>query len=134
LEEFPKVWQLSQSHDAVFGQRVERHDPPLRLALTRVVRHALRVLSGVKLYDANVPFKIVRRSIWNEARELIPPPTLAPSLFLAVYTARRGFKIAELQVKHLPRRTGVVSIRRWKLFKFCARSLGQLVAFRSKLP
>jgi len=134
LEDFPQAWKLSASHDAVFGQRVKRYDPKLRLALTYVVRHSLRWLSGVKLYDANVPFKLLRRSIWSEARDSIPADALAPSLFLAIYAVRRGFKIVELQVKHLPRRTGVVSIRRWKLFKFCARGLGQLWQFRSKLP
>ena len=91
------------------------------------------ILTGVRLYDANVPFKLVLRTCWQQARPYIPEDTLAPSLFLAIFMKRRGFKIAEFDVTHKQRDTGVVSIRRWKLFKFCARSLWQLLAFRRRL-
>lgn len=94
----------------------------------------LRLLFRVPLRDANVPFKIRRRSIWLEARRLIPEETLAPSLFLALYARRRGFKIVEREVPHCERATGTVSIRRWKLLKFCVRAFCQLLAFRRKLP
>jgi glycosyltransferase involved in cell wall biosynthesis len=133
IEAFPPLWEAARGRDGAFGLRRRRHDPALRLALTRLVRGALRPLFGVSLADANVPFKVVRRSVWLAARDLIPEGTLAPSLFLAVYARRKGLDVVEMEVPHLPRRTGVVSIRRWKLFKFCARALGQLVVFRGKL-
>src|SRR5262245_28407185 len=70
--------------------RSKRTDARIRLALTAVIRAALVPLFGVRLRDANVPFKVFRRSAWDEARRLIPADTLAPSLFLAVYVARRS--------------------------------------------
>jgi hypothetical protein len=39
----------------------------------------------------------------------------------------------DLDVVHRERTTGVVSIRRWKLFKFCAKGLRQMFAFRRSL-
>ena len=44
-----------------------------------------------------------------------------------------GLKIAFIDVPHQERETGVVSIRRWRLVKFCARAFGQLVAFRRRI-
>jgi glycosyltransferase involved in cell wall biosynthesis len=134
LADLPPLWQAVQDGaEGAFGVRRRRHDPPLRLALTWLIRRILPVLTGVRLYDANVPFKVLRRACWQQARPYIPDGTLAPSLFLAIFMKRRGCKIVEFDVTHKQRDKGVPSIRRWKLFKFCARSLGQLLAFRRRL-
>jgi len=134
LSAFPKLWEAVQGGaDAAFGVRRERHDPQTRLVITRVIRGALRVLFGVRLYDANVPFKLIQRQHWTQARPLIPDDTLAPSLFLAVWMKRRGVDIAELDVPHAERSTGEVSIKRWKLLRFCAVALGQLIVFRRRV-
>ena len=133
LEAFSTLWAAMPGSDAVFGIRGERHDPKLRLILTKLVRYFIHIFFKVRLRDANVPFKIFRRAIWLEARELIPEDTLAPSIFLAIYMKRRGLKIVEQEVPHRERSTGLVSIRRWKLLKFCSRALPQLLVFRRRL-
>jgi len=134
LESFPRLWDaLENGRQAAFGVRSVRHDPRLRLWLTRLVRASLRTLFGVRLTDANVPFKLVPRQLWLEARRHIPDGTLAPSIFLAVFAARRGVDIAEIDVPHRERATGV-SIRRWRLIRFCWRAFRQLLAFRRSLP
>jgi len=112
LDEFAALWQAAQGRDGAFGVRWPRRDPLLRLILTRVIRLFLRAVFRARLRDANVPFKIIRRSVWRAAREFIPDDTIAPSLFLALYAAKRGLDIAERPVRHRPRSTGVVSIRR----------------------
>ncbi len=135
LDAFPKAWAAVQTagHDAVFGVRRRRHDPALRLYLSRVIRRMVQMIFGVKLTDANVPYKLFRRAVWEEARPLIPDGTLAPSLFLAIVARLRGFNILELDVVHKERDTGEVSIRRLKLLKFCARGLSQMLELRRRL-
>jgi dolichol-phosphate mannosyltransferase len=91
------------------------------------------LLFGIHLYDANVPYKLLRKSIWDEARPLVPDGTLAPSLFLAIIAKRRGHDIVEIDVTHKRRDTGEVSIRRMKLLKFCARGLSQMLTLRRRL-
>jgi glycosyltransferase involved in cell wall biosynthesis len=134
LDAFAQAWgAVTAGHDAVFGVRRRRHDPPLRLYLSGAVRRTVRLLFGVRIQDPNVPFKIVRREVWDAARAVIPDDTLAPSLFLAIATKRRGFNVLEIDVIHKERDTGEVSIRRLKLLKFCARGLAQLLAFRRRV-
>jgi glycosyltransferase involved in cell wall biosynthesis len=133
LDAFMKLWDAAQGRDGAFGMRTQRHDPRLRLWLTRVVRGSLGMMFGVRLYDANVPCKLLRRAAWLQAAPLIPRDTLAPSLFLAVFMKKRGMNVAEVGVQHLERTTGTVSIRRWKLFKFCWKACRQMVAFRARL-
>ncbi len=134
LDEFSRAWrEFTAGRDAVFGVRRRRHDPPLRLYLTMVVRGAVHLLFGVRLQDANVPFKLLRTTIWHEARPLVPDGTLAPSLFLAIIAKLRGHDVAELEVQHKQRDTGEVSIRRLKLLKFCARGLSQMLELRRRV-
>jgi glycosyltransferase involved in cell wall biosynthesis len=130
LEAFADLWQVAQAHEGALGVRWPRRDPLFRLVLTRAVRFSIFLLFRVRLRDANCPFKIFRRSIWTEARALIPEGTITPSLFLAIYMARRWPSIAQQPVPHRIRTTGVVSIRRWKLVKTCARAFRQLLDFR----
>lgn len=131
LDDFPAAWaHIERGRDAVFGVRRRRHDPAIRLYLTRVIRAMIGMLFGIRVFDANVPYKLLRRSIWEEARTCIPPDTLAPSLFLAIFARARRFDIADVDVVHKERDTGEVSIRRLKLLKFCARGFRQMLAFR----
>jgi dolichol-phosphate mannosyltransferase len=134
LDGFHAAWAaIGSGRDAVFGVRRRRHDPALRLYLTRVIRQAVNLMFGVTLEDANVPYKLLRRSLWQEAQPYIPPGTLAPSLFLAIVSKLRGRDILELDVPHKERNTGEVSIRRMKLLKFCARGLSQMIELRRRL-
>jgi len=134
LDRFPDAWTAIQGgRDAVFGVRRRRYDPALRLYLTGVIRWAIRMMFGVRLEDANVPYKLVRRSIWDAARPDIPDGTLAPSLFLAIVARLRGHDILELDVAHKERDTGEVSIRRLKLLKFCARGFSQMLELRRRV-
>lgn len=134
LSAFAPLWDAVQSgRDGAFGVRAHREDPTLRLWLTKVVRGSIPLLFGVRVRDSNVPYKVFKRRLWDEAKPLIPPDTLAPSLFLAVFAAKKKFDIATLPIPHRERQTGVVSIRRWKLFKFCWKAFGQLMEFRRRL-
>lgn len=131
LDRFGEAWsEVQRGRDGVFGIRKRRHDPALRLYLSRVIRRVVGLMFGVRLPDPNVPYKLVRRSIWQAARACIPDGTLAPSLFLAIFAARRNFDILDVEIVHKERDTGEVSIRRMKLFKFCARAFRQLWDFR----
>jgi glycosyltransferase involved in cell wall biosynthesis len=134
LDEFSSAWAAVQrGRDAVFGVRRRRHDPALRLYLSRFIQRVVRAMFGVKLQDANVPYKLFRRAVWQQARPLIPDGTLAPSLFLAVVARLQGYDILEVDVVHKERDTGEVSIRRLKLLKFCARGLSQMLELRRRV-
>jgi dolichol-phosphate mannosyltransferase len=134
LDDFAAAWhQVTNGRDAVFGVRRRRYDPALRLYITTLVRQSVNVLFRVKLYDANVPFKLFRRAIWNDARDCVPDGTLAPSMFLAIVAKSRGYNILELDVTHKERDTGEVSLRRFKLLKFCAQGLSQMIALRRRV-
>ena len=134
LDDFASAWeQVVAGRDAVFGVRRRRYDPKLRLYLSGLIRQSVNVLFRVQLYDANVPYKLFRRGVWNDVRDCVPDGTLAPSMFLAIAAKSRGYNIVEIDVTHKERDTGEVTLRKFKLLKFCARGLAQLVGLRSRV-
>lgn len=131
LEIFPSAWKAMAEHDAVFGVRSSRQDPVFRIVLSQLVRMSLFLIFGVKLRDANVPFKLVRRSLWVEASHHIPEDTLAPSLFLALFAKRsKRWRVKEMTVPHRVRQGGVASLNLRRLIPFCLKGFGQLIRFR----
>jgi glycosyltransferase involved in cell wall biosynthesis len=133
LSAFDSLWQAMPGNDAVFGIRTKRQDPPTRLVLTKIVRYTLGLSFGVKIKDANVPFKLIRREVWRDASGLIPKEALAPSIFLALFAVRRGYKVVYVPVPHRERQAGEGTIRHLNLIKACYKAFLQLLSFRQKL-
>lgn len=134
IQDFHRLWdEVQKGADAAFGIRLKRHDPTLRLILTRFIRWTLWGLFGVYIRDANVPFKLFRASLWKEAAPLIPADTLAPSLFFALWIFRKGYRIQCLPIHHRERETGVGSLNVKKLLLFCKKAFSQLLLFRKGL-
>ena len=134
LDNFKVAWtEVMAGRDAVFGVRRRRYDPVLRLYLTRLVRQSINVLFRINLRDANVPYKLFKRLIWTETRDCVPDGTLAPSMFLAIAARSRGYNILELDVTHKERDTGEVTLRKFRLLKFCARGFGQMLGLMRRV-
>jgi dolichol-phosphate mannosyltransferase len=130
---FWALWDARDGRDLLMGVRARRQDPLIRAVLSRVIRATVRVFFGVQLRDANVPFKLIRRTVWESARAVIPEGMLAPSLFLAVFARVRGDVVLELEVPHRARQSGVGSLRWARLARFSLRGFVQLMAFRGRL-
>jgi glycosyltransferase involved in cell wall biosynthesis len=133
VAEFDRLWMQRQECDLALGVRTVRHDPQHRLLLTRVVRYATTLLAGRHVRDANTPFRLLRRSLWEEVAPLIAPSTLAPNISVTLAATVLGKRVVEVPVTHLPRETGRVSLRTLRLVRFSARGLAQLIRFRLRL-
>ena len=133
LDDFATAWAQAAERDAVFGVRRRRYDPKFRIYLSGLIRRSVNVLFRIRLQDANAPYKLFRRAIWQDVRECVPDGTLAPSMFLAIAARSRGYNILEIDVTHKERDTGEVSLRHFRLLKFCARGLAQLFHLRRRV-
>ena len=133
LDDFASAWAQVAGRDAVFGVRRRRYDPKFRIYLSGLIRRSVNVLFRIRLEDPNAPYKLFRRAIWQDVRECVPDGTLAPSMFLAIAARSRGYNILEIDVSHKERDTGEVSLRHFRLLKFCARGLAQLLGLRRRV-
>ena len=133
VAEFSRLWERRENSDLVLGIRADRHDPGHRLVLTRVVRFSTRLLAGKRVPDPNTPFRLLRRSRWQELSPLVERDTLAPNIFVTLGAVVLGWRVAEVPVTHLEREQGTSTLRYVRLIRFSLRGLAQLVRYRYRL-
>lgn len=133
LDNFETVWERRQGFDALFGRRLNRHDPFIRKVISTGLKVQLRIIFHSPMADANAPFKLISRRFLEASCRVIPADCLIPSVFLSVYAQHAGFRYALVDVPYRGRAAGTTSLRKVKLLKFSARSLAQLIAFKRAL-
>lgn len=71
-EFFPEFWKQRETHDCVFGERIERGDGIARKITSELARISTNTVCGTKLKDPNCPFRLIRRDALEEALKLVP--------------------------------------------------------------
>lgn len=132
-KDFWKLYAEIEDHDLVIGYRATRHDPFPRLVITNILRASNMVIFGFNIRDANSPFRLIRKECLEECLKVIDTDAFAPSIMLTISARWMGYRVKEIPVTHLPRLTGEVSIKKWKLLKACIRSLSQNIELKKRL-
>jgi hypothetical protein len=75
----------------------------------------MRVLNlciwGVWVRDANCPFKLMRRHALIKVLSRIPLDCFIPMVLVSILARKMGFRVAEAEVEHLPRKGGTQSLK-----------------------
>jgi glycosyltransferase involved in cell wall biosynthesis len=133
-EDFWQLWERRARSPFIMGYRQARSDAFHRLIITRILIFLNWLIFGVKLKDANIPFRLMRADFLETLLRMFPNEVFAPNIFITVLAAKAGCELFELPIIHEKRKTGQVSIIRWKLIKICFRCAGELFRFRQSLP
>ena len=107
LDDLERLMPLIGEADVVVGYRERRADPPKRLFIAWVYNTLIRVLFVAPLRDVDCAFKLFRRSVFERVplqRVRSNGAFFSPELLLVLRAAR--VRIAQVGVRHLPRRTG----------------------------
>jgi dolichol-phosphate mannosyltransferase len=127
------LWALREEADLVVGVRRGRSEGRHRAAVSAFARMAARLAGGGRLRDVNVPFKLIRREVWDDLRGDIPARPVAPSLLIAVGASVRGWRVREVEISHLPRRAGRSTVDVPALVRLTAGALRELIGFRRRV-
>jgi len=127
------IWAQREQSPFLLGFRKERHDPAIRLRVSRILKLALASLFGRNIPDPNIPFRLMQTSYLESILNQVPEGVFAPNVFLSILAARDGINLGSLPVTHHERSTGTVSIAKIKLLRVCLRSLAELLVFRFRL-
>ncbi|MFH1541743.1 MAG: glycosyltransferase family 2 protein [bacterium] len=127
--DFVLLKEQMSAADLIIGCRQKRQDPLPRLLNSQLMRLIIRVLFGLKLSDANSPFRLIKRDVLLKLIERIPRDFFAVNLAVLILAHKFGFKVKEISVRHLPRRTGKVKL---KLLSQSWLSFKQLLALRKQ--
>ena len=130
---FEKLWKAREEYDLLIGERVHRTCPLSRKFISKASSLVVRLFYGRGIKDVNSPFRLMRTESWKDYFHRIPSDTFAPNVILSGISCRCRLKTRRMDVLFTPRRTGEVSLNKFKLFKAATRSFHQSVffAFRS---
>jgi glycosyltransferase involved in cell wall biosynthesis len=93
--------KLDEGHDLVSGWKRVRHDPWHKVLPSRIFNRLLSFFGGVSLHDHNCGFKCYRAELATQMVLHGELHRMVPSL-----AAMRGFRSAEIEVRHHPRMFG----------------------------
>ena len=127
---FPALWAKRDEYDALFGVRVGRRQSPTRGLISAVSRLTVRMLFGSGVCDVNTPYRLMRAALLREIIVQIPPDTFAPNVIISGAFARAGKRILNTPVPHEGRRTGAVSVVKWRLWRAVIKAFWQTLLCR----
>lgn len=129
-DSFILLWDKRNDYDFLIGSRCERNQPKPRKIISAISRSTVRLFYKKGVHDVNSPYRLMRTERLKTLFQLIPENTFAPNVIISGMAGLRKLRIFQIEVPHQNRKTGEVSIKKWKLFKVSLRSFRQTIAFR----
>ena len=116
-DEFEAFWKKRNTYDAIIGNRKVRGDGKSRKFVENTVCLLLRLIFGVKIPDANAPFRLMRTDLVNKYIHRLPKNYNLPNIMLTTYFVYYKEKITFLPITFKPRQAGTNSLNLKKITK-----------------
>ncbi len=115
--EFPPFWAQRTEHAAIIGSRNHRQDGFSRVFVTKVLKLVVRVIFGLKVKDANTPYRLMSRETLVRYLPRIPKDFNLSNVLLTVLMVDAKEDVLFLPITFRPRQGGVNSINMKRIFK-----------------
>lgn len=122
-EEFSRLWNRRKRYDVVMGHRKNREDGFSRVVVTKVLKFVLWVIFGLKITDANTPYRLMKREVLEKYIVKVPDKFNLSNVLLTVLFVNGKEKIAFVPITFRPRQGGVNSINIPKIVKIGIQAL-----------
>lgn len=122
-EEFDYFWSCRKDYDAILGDRKNRQDGSSRKFVENTLRFILRLVFGIKVPDANAPFRLMKKEILKKYINKMPQDFNLPNVMLTTYFVYYKEKILFSKVTFRPRQGGKNSIDIIKIIKIGCKAL-----------
>lgn len=132
-DEFSGFWSDREKYDCIIGNRTVRGDGASRHFVEKVVCAMLRVIFGVKVPDANAPFRLMKSSVVAKYIDRLPTDYNIPNIMFTTFFAYYKENIDFREITFKPRQAGTNSINIRKIVGIGWRALGDFCALRSKM-
>lgn len=115
--EFEQFWNQRGRYDAVIGNRTERGDGKSRKFVENVVCLLLGLIFGVKVPDANAPYRLMKADLVAQYIGKLPENFNIPNIMLTTYFVYYKEKVKFIPITFKPRQGGTNSINVKKIVK-----------------
>ena len=132
-DEFEQFWQKRKDYDAILGNRIERGDGKDRKFVENTVCFLLRMVFGIKVPDANAPFRLMRTELVSRYINKLPPDFNIPNIMFTTYFAYFKENILFLPISFKPREKGSNTINPKKIIKIGWKAMGDFIRLREEI-
>lgn len=132
-EEFAAFWELRGKYDGVFGNRTVRGDGKSRAMVEKAVCLLLRLYFGVRVPDANAPFRLMRTDAVSRYIGKLPENYALPNIMLTAWFAHGKERICFREITFRPRQGGKNSINLRRIFGIGRQALRDFRGFREEM-
>ncbi len=131
--EFAAFWEKRKEFDAIIGVRRKRGDGKSRAFVEAVVCFLLRIYFGVKVKDANAPFRLMRADLVARYIDKLPKDFNIPNIMFTTYFAYYKENILFSEISFKPRQGGVNSINVKKIVKIGWKALQDFYELKKEM-
>ena len=115
--EFPQFWEHRSEYSMQIGHRNHRQDGISRVFVTKTLKLVLRLIFGLKITDANTPFRLMCRAVLEKYIGKVPEGFNLSNVLLTVLMVDAGEDIRFIPITFRPRQGGVNSINLKRIIK-----------------
>ena len=131
--EFEAFWELRNDYDAVLGKRPDRKDGLSRKFVERVLCLIVRAIFGVRVPDANAPFRLMRSELVNKYLARLPENFNLPNVMLTAYFAYFNEHITFRDITFMPRQGGKNFINFRKITAIGLKAVKDFVTLKKEI-
>ena len=131
--EFEKFWKEKEKYDAIIGKRIVCGDGKDRKFVEDIVCFLLRAIFGVKVKDANAPFRLMKASLVDKYIRKLPEDFNIPNIMFTTYFVYHHEKVKFLPITFKPRHGGKNSVNIKKIIKIGWKAIGDFRKLRKEI-
>lgn len=132
-DEFEEFWNLRHQYDAVIGKRSVRGDGASRKFVENTVCLLLRMIFGIKVPDANAPFRLMKAGLVKKYIKKLPRDYNLPNIMMTTYFAYYHEKIRFQEISFKPRQGGMNSLNIRKIIHIGWKALGDFRTLKKEM-
>jgi dolichol-phosphate mannosyltransferase len=108
--EFGPFWKERAAWSAIIGHRTSRQDGFSRVCVTKTLKFVLWAIFGLRIADANTPFRLIKASVLAKYVKRIPKDFNLSNVMLTVLLLDAKEPVKFVPITFRPRQGGVNSI------------------------
>ncbi len=132
-EEFYQFWEQRKDYDAIIGHRNHRQDGISRIFVTKTLKTVLFVIFGLKITDANTPFRLISYDILKKYYPRIPEKFNLSNVMLTVLLIDGHERVKFVPITFRPRQGGENSINFKKIIKIGKQAVNDFIRIKKEM-
>lgn len=125
-DEFWEMWNHRAEYALQVGHRNAREDGFSRIVVTKVLKLVVGLTFGVRVKDANTPFRLIRIEDMKPIIDIVPNDFFLSNVAMSAIAVKRKMATRWIPITFRPRQGGVNSINLRRIVKIGLKSLKDL--------